>query len=131
MHAVRQLRKTCCFFFLIDNASLMNHSSWMLYGLVAQQVDFLVTVLNLETRSDFFEWTPGQSVSRLNLKILNDADTRAHYLEFIAPFEEDIFNIADMTPITKRQFKQALLDLALVYQRDFEHEVELLTTKKD
>lgn len=36
VYAVAHLRKICCFFFLIDNASLMNHSSWMLYGLVAQ-----------------------------------------------------------------------------------------------
>ena len=83
----------------------MNHSSWMLYGLVAQQVDFLITVLNLETRSDYFECTQDSHVSSLNLKILNDSDTTTHYREFIAPFEEDIFNIADMTPISKRQFK--------------------------
>ena len=47
----------------------------------------------------------------------------------IAPKERDIFNIADMTPLTKKEFKQALLDLALFYQRDFEIEIEDLTTK--
>lgn len=54
-HAVDGLRKACCFFFVIDNASLMNHSSWTLFGLVTQQVNFMVTVLNMETRTDFFE----------------------------------------------------------------------------
>jgi len=34
LHAIDTLRQSCCFFFLIDNASLMNHSSWLLFGLV-------------------------------------------------------------------------------------------------
>lgn len=34
-----------------------------------------------------------------------------------------------MTPLTKKEFKQALLDLALFYQRDFEIEIEDLTAK--
>jgi len=95
----------------------MNHSSWMLFGLVSQQVNFLVTVLNLETREDYFESTTAQDqqVSKLNLKIMNDAETLAHYRDFIAPFEDEIFNIVDMSPISKKNFKQALLDLALVY----------------
>ena len=46
---------------------------------------------------------------------MNDDDTLAHYRDFIAPFEDDIFNIVDMSPISKKNFKQALLDLALVY----------------
>jgi predicted S18 family serine protease len=36
-----------------------------------------------------------------------------------------------MTPINKKQFKQALLDLALVYKRDFSQEISDLTAKKD
>lgn len=54
MHTIATLRNSCCFFFLIDNASLMNHSDWILFGLVTQQVNFLVTVLNMESRQDFF-----------------------------------------------------------------------------
>jgi hypothetical protein len=76
-----------------------------------------VTVLNFETRQDYFETTVAQDqqVSKLNLKIMNDPDTLAHYRDFIAPYEDDIFNIVDMSPISKKHFKQALLDLALVY----------------
>lgn len=71
----------------------------------------------METRSDFFEkiMDQNQQVSNLNFKILQDFDTMTHYKEFISPRELDLFNIADMTPMTKKQFKSALVDLSLVY----------------
>ena len=54
-------------------------------------------------------------------------ETQGYYKKYIKPRETQIFNIADMAPITKDSFKKALLDLSPVYERDINTHIEDLT----
>ena len=55
VHALEELKSQCCFFVVLDNVSTMNLSSWKLFDLVSSQSNFLVLVMNIQTRTSFFE----------------------------------------------------------------------------
>jgi hypothetical protein len=51
----------------------------------------------------------------------------SYYKKNIKPREREIFNIADMAPLSKQFFSKALLDLAPVYEREINAEIEDMT----
>ena len=59
--------------------------------------------------------------------MLPDEECLSYYRKNLRPREHDIFSVADMGPLQKQSFKQALLDLSKVYERDINVEIEHMT----
>ena len=66
-------------------------------------------------------------MSDFEFKILPDEECLSYYRTNLKPREADLFNIADMGPLQKKFFKEALLDLSKVYERDINIEIEHMT----
>ena len=86
----------------------------------------------LQTLEAYFEAADQQNeISAANFKILNEDEVRSYYKRYIKPREKEIFNIADMTPLSKASFKKSLVDLSQVYERDINNHIEELTKIMD
>ena len=128
MHALEQLKDQCCFFVVLDNVSTMNLSSWKLFDLVSSQCSFLVLVLNIQTRTSFFAGIDQETnVSEFDFKIKQDEECLSYYRKNIKPREVELFSVADMGPLPKKAFEQALIATAPVYERDINIEIEHMT----
>ena len=102
VHALEELKSQCCFFVVLDNVSTMNLSSWKLFDLVSSQCNFLVLVMNIQTRTSFFAGVDQEThASDFDFKVLPDEECLSYYRKNLKPREHDIFNIADMGPLQK------------------------------
>ena len=63
----------------------------------------------------------------MNFKIDSDQATQNFYSEVIKPREQEIFSVADMTPVNRQTLKLALVDLGSVYERTMTKEIEDMT----
>ena len=86
-------------FLLLDNAEIMDCSSWRLFNMIQSQCSSMVIVIAIECTQNYFNTENQTSTSSLNFKIDADEATQQYYTEEIRPREYEIFSVADMTPI--------------------------------
>lgn len=123
--ALEELHETCCFFVFFDNVSSMRVSSWKLFDLVSSQPNLLIMTMCIRTDQRYFQPTQTENQASCFRFTIDDAeDTQSYYKKYIKPRELEIFNIADMAPISKQSFKKALIDLSPVYERDINAQIE-------
>ena len=128
LQALEELQSVCCFFVIFDNVSMMSITSWKLFDLVSTQPNLLIMCLCIRTQQKYFESIDNsQAISNFQFLIEDEEETKSYYQKYIKPRENEIFNIADMAPISRQSFKRAMIDLSPVYERDINNQIEELT----
>lgn len=67
--------------------------------MIQSQCCSLIIVIGIECTESYFSVENQSTVSSLNFKIDLDEPTQLFYSEIIKPREQEIFSVADMTPI--------------------------------
>ena len=68
-----------------------------------------------------------KNVSEFDFKIKEDEECLSYYRKNIKPRENELFSVADMGPLPRKAFEQALIATAPVYERDINIEIEHMT----
>lgn len=83
----------------------MNISSWKLFKMVEEEIDYMILIMNMELNQHFFELSPERKTSSLNFAIDNDEEITKFYRDNIKDEEESMFNIVDMNPLDKETLR--------------------------
>ena len=103
----------------MDNISQMNATSWKLFDLISSQPNLLIITMCIRTTAKYFQPVEMHTeVSSFQFMVKEDSEVINYYKKYLKPRECDIFNIADMSPISKASFKKAMISLSPVYERD-------------
>ena len=102
LQALEELQSACCFFVIFDNVSSMGVTSWKLFDLVSSQQNLLIMAMCIRTEQKYFESIETEKhVSSFHFEFEEREETISYYMKYIKPRENEIFNIADMAPISK------------------------------